>query len=194
MLPEYFAIIGAIIASAGGFYYLYETITGKARPNRVTWLLWGLFPMITFVAQRVQGVEGLSWVSFAAGLTPLLIVVASFLNKKASWETKPLDYILMAAALLAIFLWFITKEPNIAILFTLLADLLASIPTIIKSFKHPETESWVAYAISTLGFGIALLSIHTFSFENSAFVIYLFSIQIILTLLTIRAPLKKKKK
>ncbi len=26
MLPEYCAIIGAIIGSLGGFYYLYETI------------------------------------------------------------------------------------------------------------------------------------------------------------------------
>ncbi|HEY8886361.1 MAG TPA: hypothetical protein VIM31_02555 [Candidatus Microsaccharimonas sp.] len=194
MLPEYFAIIGAIIASAGGFYYLYETIRGTTKPNRVTWLLWGLLPMITFVAQRFQGVEGLSWVSFAAGFTPLLVVAASFLNKKAYWKTQPLDYALMGAATMGIILWAITKEPNLAILFALLADLLASIPTIIKSLKHPETESWIAYAISTVGFGIALLAIHVFNFENSAFVIYLFSIQIILTALTIRAPLKKRLK
>ncbi|MGB4956878.1 MAG: hypothetical protein WBO49_00330, partial [Candidatus Saccharimonas sp.] len=87
MIPEYFAIIGAVIASLGGLYYLYETIVGKAKPNRVTWLLWGLFPMITFVAQRSQGVEGLSWATFAAGFTPLLVVIASFFNKKAYWKT-----------------------------------------------------------------------------------------------------------
>lgn len=194
MLPEYFAVIGAVIASFGGIYYLYETITGKSKPNRITWLLWGLLPMITFVAQRVQGVEGLSWASFAAGFTPLLIVGASFLNKKAYWKTQPLDYILMVAAVLGIVLWFITKEPNIAILLVLIADLLASIPTIIKSFKHPETESWIAYAISSLGFGISILAIHVFNFENSAFVIYLFSVQVLLTALTIRAPLKQRLK
>jgi hypothetical protein len=190
MLPEYFAIIGAVIASGGGLYYLYETIRGKAKPNRVTWLLWGILPMITFVAQRVQGVEGLSWPSFVAGFTPFLVVAASFLNRKAYWKTKPLDYALMGAAIIGIILWIVTKEPNLAILFTLLADLLASIPTIIKSLKHPETESWVAYAISTVGFGIAVLSIHAFNFQNSAFVIYLFTVQALLTVLTIRAPLK----
>lgn len=193
MLPEYFAIIGAVIAAAGGFYYLYETIIGKAKPNRVTWLLWGLLPMITFVAQRVQGVEGLSWASFAAGLTPLLIVTASFFNKKAYWETQPLDYVLMGAALLGIILWLITDEPNLAILLTLIADLLAGIPTIIKSFKHPETESWKAYALSTLGFGISVASIHAFNFETSAFVVYLFAVQLLLTALTVRAPLRKIK-
>jgi len=125
MIPEYFAIIGAAIGSLGGFYYLYETAVGKAKPNRVTWLLWGLFPMIIFLAQRVQGVEDLSWATFAAGFTPLLIVLASFINKKAYWKTEPKDYYLMAAAIVGINLWAITKEPNLAIIFSLAADIFA---------------------------------------------------------------------
>ena len=186
MLPDYFSIIGAVVASLGGLYYLYETITGKAKPNRVTWLLWGIFPMITFVAQRSQGVEGSSWLSFAAGFTPLLIVAASFLNKKAYWKTEPKDYLLMAAAIVGVILWLVTDEPNLAILFTICADLLAGIPTLIKSFKHPETESWIAYAISTVGFGIGLLAIQSFTFQDSAFIIYLFAIQLVLTLFSVR--------
>lgn len=191
MIPEYFAIVGAVIASLGGLYYLYETITGKSKPNRVSWLLWGVMPMIIFIAQRVQGVEGLSWISFAAGFTPILIVTASFLNKKAYWKTSPLDYILMVAALIGIALWFITSDPNAAILLVLIADLLAGIPTIIKSIKRPETESWIAYLISTIGFGIGILSINNFNFEHAAFVIYLFAMQLLLTLLTVRAVFKR---
>ena len=188
MLPEYFAIVGAVIASLGGLYYLYETLTGKSQPNRITWLLWGLFPMITFIAQRAQGVEGASWLTFAAGFTPFLIVAASFINKKAYWKTERRDYVLMSVALLGIVAWLITDEPNLAILLTLAADLLAGIPTLIKAFKHPETESWIAYAISTVGFGIGLLAIQTFDFQTSAFIIYLFVVQLLLTTLAIRRP------
>lgn len=174
MIPEYFAIIGAVIASLGGFYYLYETIIGKAKPNRVTWLLWGLFPMIIFVAQRIQGVEGLSWVSFAAGFTPFLILLASFLNKKAYWKTEKRDYYIMGAAIVGILLWLLTDNPNLAILFSLVADFLAGLPTLIKAYRHPETESWIAYAISTVGFGLGLLAISSYTFENYAFALYLF--------------------
>lgn len=173
MLPEYFAIVGAIIGSLGGFYYLYDTIVGKTQPNRITWLLWGIFPMVIFVAQRAQGVEGLSWTSFVAGLTPLLIVAASFLNKKAYWKSEPRDYYLMAAAIVGIILWATTDNPNLAILFSLLADILAGVPTLIKSYRHPRSESWIAYAISTVGFGISFLSVQTHNFENTAFVAYL---------------------
>ena len=190
MIPEYFAVIGAVIASIGGFYYLYETIDGKSMPNRVTWFLWGLFPMIIFIAQRAQGVEGLSWVSFAAGFTPFLILLASFLNKRAYWKSQRSDYFLMAAAVLGIVLWIATDNPNLAILFALSADLLAGIPTVIKSYKHPETESWIAYGISTIGFGVGLLAIQTYSFESSAFILYLFLINGLLALLAYRKPTK----
>ena len=172
MLPESFAIIGALIGSLGGFYYLYETIVGKAQPNRITWLLWGIFPMVIFVAQRAQGVEGLSWTSFVAGFTPLLIVAASFFNKKAYWKSEPRDYYLMAAAIVGIILWAITDNPNLALLFALLADLLAGLPTMIKAYRHPHSESRIAYAISFVGFGISFLSVQTYDFENTAFVAY----------------------
>jgi len=180
MIPEYFAVVGAIIGSIGGLYYLYDTVIGKAQPNRVTWFLWGLFPMIIFVAQRAQGVEGLSWASFAAGFMPFLILLASFLNEKAYWKTEPKDYALMAAAVFAFVLWALTDNPNLAILFALVADFLAGLPTLLKAYRFPQTESWIAYAISTVGFGVAILAIPSFTFENYAFITYLFLLNLFL--------------
>lgn len=174
MLPEYFAILGAILGSLGGFYYLYETLLGRTQPNRITWLLWGIFPMVIFAAQRAQGVAGVSWASFVAGFTPFLIIAASFFNRKAYWRSEPRDYYLMAAAIVGIALWAVTDSPNLALLFSLLADILAGLPTLIKAYRHPESESWVAYAISTLGFGISLLSVQVHNLENTAFVAYVF--------------------
>jgi hypothetical protein len=190
MIPEYFAVVGALIASIGGFYYLYETITGKSKPNRVTWLLWGIFPMITFIAQRAQGVEGVSWITFVSGFTPILIFAASFINKKAFWKSKPMDYYLMIAAIAGIIMWALTDNPNIAIAFALLADLLAAIPTIIKCYRHPESESWIAYGVSTAGFLMGLLAVQTWNFQNGAFVVYLVAINLVMAVLSWRKPTK----
>jgi hypothetical protein len=186
MLPDYCAIIGAIIGSLGGFYYVYETLLGKAQPNRITWLLWGIFPLIIFVAQRAQGAERVSWASFAAGLIPLLIVAASFFNQKAYWKSQPRDYYLMAAAILGILLWAITDRPNLALLFALLADVLAGIPTLIKAYRQPQSESWIAYAVSAFGFGISFLSVQIYNFENATFVAYLFILNVALAVLSSR--------
>jgi hypothetical protein len=192
MLPEYCAIIGAVIGSLGGFYYLYETIAGKARPNRVTWLLWGIFPMVIFVAQRAQGVAGISWATFVAGFVPLLVIAASFFNKKAYWQSEPRDYYLMAAAIAGIILWAMTDDPNLALLFSLLADVLASVPTLIKAYRHPRSESWLAYAISACGFGISLLSVQVHNFENTTFVAYVFILNAALAVLASRSGKQKE--
>jgi hypothetical protein len=182
MLPESFAIVGAVISSLGGLYYLVETIRGRTQPNRVTWLLWWLFPTVIFVAQRAQGVDEVSWLSFAAGFSPLLVVIASVLNKRAYWKSRPMDYGLMAVAIVGIVAWVVTSDPNLAIVFALVADLLAGVPTFIKAFRQPETESWIAYAISAVGFGLGILAIHDFSFESSAFAIYLFLMNAVLAI------------
>ena len=187
MPPEYWAVIGAIIGSLGGLYYLYETIAGKARPNRVTWLLWGVFPIIIFVAQRAQGVAGVSWATFVAGFVPLLVIAASFFNKKAYWRSEARDYGLMVAAVVGIMLWAMTDDPNLALLFSLLADIMASVPTLIKAYRHPGSESWIAYAISALGFGISLLSVQAHNFENTAFVAYVFMLNGALAVLASRS-------
>ncbi len=190
MLPEYYAVVGAIIASLGGFYYLYETIIGKTKPNKITFFLWGVLPMITFVAQRVQGVEGVSWATFVAGFTPLLILMASSFNKKSYWRTTPIDYICMALAIMGIVLWAITSNPNTAILFMIFADGSAALPTVIKSYRHPETESWIAYAISTFGFGISIFAINIWNFQNYAFISYLLLANGILALFSHKRPSK----
>ncbi len=194
MLPEYWALIGAVIGSLGGFYYLYDTLTGKAQPNRVTWLLWGIFPMVIFVAQRAQGIEELSWTSFVAGFMPLLIVAASFFNRKAYWKSAPRDYYLMAAAAIGIILWALTDDPNLALIFSLSADVLAAIPTLIKSYSHPRSESWIGYTVSAFGFGLSLLSIQTFNVENAAFAVYVFLLNATLAVLASRRPIRGKQK
>lgn len=186
MLPDYFALLGALVASAGGFVYLYETIRGTAKPNRVTWLLWGVFPIIIFVAQRVQGVQGVSWATFVSGIMPLIVVGASFFNRKAYWQSQRLDYACMVLGFVGIVLWGITKAPNTAIVFSMLADFAAGFPTLKKSYTHPATESWTAYAVSALGFVISLLAVHVWTFANFAFVLYLAVVNTILALLAAR--------
>jgi hypothetical protein len=81
-----------------------------------------------------------------------------------------------------------TNNPNMALLFSLLADVLASMPTLIKSYRHPHSESWIAYAISAFGFGMSFLSVQTYNFENAAFVAYLFILNGALAVLASRIP------
>jgi hypothetical protein len=188
MLPEYFAVIGSVIAAMGGIYYAYLTFKGEVKPNRVTWLFWSAFPMIAFGAQLSQGVGLIAWATFVAGAPPVLVLIGSLFNKDAFWQTRKIDYWFAVAGLLSVVAWQVTKIPNIAFTFALLADIFVSLPTLIKTYQFPETESWKAYGASTFGFLLAVLAVPEWTYDKYSFVVYLFLLNLCLAVLAIRRP------
>ena len=130
MLPEFFVIIGTLIGAAGSVAYLIDTLKGKVKPNRVSFLLWSLAPIIAFFAQIQQGVGLESMMTLSTGVLPLTVFCASFFNKQSVWKLTRFDLLCGALSLVGLALWQITRVGNIAILFSIIADGFAAIPTI----------------------------------------------------------------
>ena len=139
--------------------------------------------MIAFFAQNQQDVSSVLWVTFAMGFLPLLIFIAAYLNPDAYWKIKKRDYFLAFIALVSMFLWFVTKEPNLAIIFALFADIFASLPTVLKSYNDPHTENWKPYAVNSFGFLLGVLSIQSWTFAEYSFILYFFILTTFLALL-----------
>lgn len=173
MLPEYFVVVGALIGFAGGVSYLLATLKGKAKPNRMTWLLWSMFPFIATAAQLQSGVGFSTFAVFASGLLPFLVFCASFINKNAYWRLGRLDYGCGAIAVFGLVMWAVTKDPLMGILFSILADTVASLPTLLKAWQHPETEDGPTYILCLVGNVIALLAVQSAAFEAIGFQAYL---------------------
>jgi hypothetical protein len=173
MLNPNFAILGALISLVGCGSYALDTLRGSTKPNRVGWMLWATAPLVAFAAEFSQGVGIQSIITFSAGLGPLLVLLASFVARKAYWKIRPFDWYCAGLSLLALVLWWISGKGNVAIFFAICADLLACLPTAIKSFTHPETESAAAFVAGFAGVVITLLTIQHWTFANFAFPIYL---------------------
>jgi len=183
MLNPNFVVVGAFIFIFGSIGYFVETIQGKVKPNKVTWFIWALAPLITFFAEIKQGVGIQSLLPFMVGFIPFAVFLASFVNKKAYWKIGYLDLACGSLALTGLVLWQITKVGNIAIALSILSDLLAGLPTVIKSYREPETENYVLYLTNAIFAGITLLTIKVWSFEQFAFPLYIFLIALIIAIL-----------
>ncbi len=190
MLNESWIIVGAILIFFGAGQYLLQTLKGEAQPNRVSWLIWTIAPLIAFAAEIKQGVGLQSLLTFMVGFMPLMILLASFVNKKAYWKISRFDLFCGALAIIGLILWQVTKIGNIAILFSVLADLIAGLPTIVKSFTHPESEEWPVYAAVIINATLTLLTIKHWNFETYAFPIEQLGLCALLTALIVRPKLK----
>lgn len=192
MLNPNFVILGVILQSIGGYSYLMDTIKGKVQPNKVSWLLWSIAPLVAFAAEISQGVGIQSLTTFIVGFVTLIIFIASFKNKKAQWQIGKLDIICGVLSFLGIILWYFTKVGNTAILFALIADGLAAVPTIVKSYHEPESENDSVFWFGVVNAAIGLLVIQTWNFEHYGFPAYLLVVNFVIAAL-IRFKIGKRK-
>lgn len=192
MIDQHWTILGLILGLIGTFSYIKDTLAGKTKPNRVSWFMWALAPLIAFVAQLQKGVGFTALMTFSVGFNPLLIFIASFVNKKSEWKVERLDLICGISSFFGLILWLLFQEANIAIFFAILADGLASIPTIVKSYRYPETENYMEFLFGIVNSIIALLTIKVWNFENTSFPLYIFGVTTLLVyLIAIRPKLQK---
>lgn len=183
MIDERLVILGAALNLIGSATYALATLKGKTKPNRVTWFLWALAPLIAFSASIKDGVGLPSLMTFMVGFGPLIIFLCSFVNRKAFWKISTLDIVCGAISILALVLWLVTGSGFIAILFSILADLIAGIPTLVKAYKSPETENYSVFLFGSISAIITLLAIDKYEFSYYAFPAYILVICAVLFVL-----------
>lgn len=173
MIDSRFVIVAALLNIIGAAVYATKTFKGETQPNRVTWLLWAVVPMIAFFAELQEGVGIQSLMTFMIGLGPLVVFVASFLNRKAFWQISKLDIVCAVLSVVALIAWKLSGDADIAIAFALLADALAGLPTLIKSWTNPDSEHYAPYLTSAFSAAITLATISVWSFATYAFPAYI---------------------
>lgn len=183
MINEKFILLGAALSLYGGASYIISTLQGKTRPNRVTWFLWATVPSIALVAQLSEGVRWQAVITFVAGFNPLMIFIASFINRKSYWKITKLDVTCGLISLLAIVLWAISGKGSVAIILSIVADFLAGLPTLLKAYKFPETENYRVFLFGAINATITLLTIKHWKLANFAFASYILAICIVLVML-----------
>ena len=193
MINAHFAILGAFITVTGNGVYAVDTVRGNTQPNRVSWTLWMLAPLIGFAAEVSQHVGLQSLLTFAIGFGPLLVVCASFLDPKAYARVTPFDIGCGALSLVALVAWAITGTGEVAIFFAIMSDLFGAVPTVRKAYRDPESEHAVAFLGGVVGSVITLLTITSsdWTFASWGFPVYVIVVSGTIAALILRPRLTR---
>jgi len=170
---QYLVLLGALVNLLGCLAYLKETFRGETKPNRVSWLIWFIAPLIATAAALSNGVRWAVVPTFMAGFGPLIVFIASFASKKAYWKLMRIDYICGLFSILALIFWAITKDAVVAIWFSIASDGFAVIPTVTKAWKYPETETGLAYMSGLFSALTSFAAIKVWNFSGYGFAVYL---------------------
>ena len=174
IMDQWITLVSIVLVLMGSSHYLYDTLKGKSKPNRVSWGMWVFAPLVATGAALSAGADLLATSrTFFAGFLPLIIFLASFINPKSYWELTRFDITCGALSLMGMGLWLVVGIPQIGLLFDLAGDMFAALPTFKKAWTNPETETKSTYLAAGLSSALILLVVPEWNIENAAFQVML---------------------
>ena len=91
-----------------------------------------------------------SLMTFMVGFGPAVVLGASFVSRHGAARLTRFDLGCGSLSVVALVMWRVTGQGDVAIAFSVAADLLAGVPTIRKAYRDPASESWPAFACSAV--------------------------------------------
>jgi hypothetical protein len=182
MVSEKVIWIAAVVNVLGDGSYLVGAVRRRVQPNPVTWGLWSATAWIAFLGQRAEGVGLPALLTLSVALVPSLIFFAS-LRAGAGWRLGRLDIACGLLSVLGLVLWRVTTSGAAAIAFSIAADALAAIPTVVKAYRAPESEAAAPYVACVVSAGLTLATLSELAFSSASYAIYLLVLGIVMCVL-----------
>ncbi len=182
MLPLSFLLLLIPLKFASLFIATRGTLSGNLKPDRMSLLLWALAPLVGFVIAFTNGAYLSAAPLLLAGLAPLFIFALTFFSKHTPWKMHFVDYLGGVFSLIAIIIWIMIKDPVWATIVVIIADICAAVPTIIKTWKAPKTESLLMYVLGGIGNIVGLATLTVWSVPTAGFSIYLVILGVVMSI------------
>lgn len=161
----------AILAMAAAPPYIYQTIRGKVRPERASWFIFSVLGVIAFVSQLSLGASTSLIFNGIDTLGSVTIFLLSLWFGVAGWTR--LDRTVLSIALVGVTISLMVSRPFIALLGVVLADICGMIPTILKAYKDPTSESQIAWLLFATAAVLTVLTIHSLRFDLLIYPVYI---------------------
>ena len=150
-------ILSAILVVAGGLIYCASIVWGRTKPHRTTRFV--VFVVLTLnffsilAAHGNTGAEVYGGILFVSSIAFLLLSLKSGMGGASVF-----DWICLVVALAGVAAWQITDNPVLGVYFAVLADLVAYLPALVKTWKYPHTESPWLYILSATASFLSLVA------------------------------------
>ena len=166
--------LAILLASVNYTLYLRSVFQGKFRPHLFSWGIWALLAAIAFAAQWTENAGPGMWLTFTITVGAVLISIASWFKGDRNYTKS--DWACLIFGLAAIPLWMATDNPVWSVIVVTIIDIVATWPTLRKSWNKPHEESPQAFFLSAVH---PALSIAAMSVVNITTALYLATISLL---------------
>lgn len=187
-MKETLVIIASILAIIGNVPYLIDVVKQRVKPHPYTWFVWSLVSAIAFFGQVAKG-AGIGAIPTASSEI-FTVLIFLFSIKHGFKNINHRDTLFFIIALLGIIPWIITKDPTLSVIIAVSIDVIAFIPSLIKTWHHPQTEIPILYSMNVLRHILTLFTLGAFNIATTLHSIAMIITNSIMTFFILR---QKKK-
>jgi hypothetical protein len=146
-------VLAGVIGVADTIPYVRDTLRGSTRPHRGTWLIWGVLAVVVCLSQRADGASwSLILAASQAVLTSLIFVLAI---RRGQGGASATELVMIAVAGAGVIGWIVANEPIVATACVVAADLIGTAMMMPKTYRDPESETLVTFALASLAGALA---------------------------------------
>lgn len=168
-----FGILSGVLSVFAYIPYIKDTIAGRTRPQRASWLIWSVLSTIALVSQIHEGAgPSLLFAGVQVSCTVLVFGLSSWVGTNN--RLRHTDHLIFMAAGFGLVLWYFTESAAYALAVTISISLLGGAATVVKTYRDPGSETSVTWVVSFVASGFALLSVGSFDPVLLAYPMYLF--------------------
>ncbi len=148
---EVIGVVAGVIALLGAVPYVLDTLAGRTRPNRATWLVYVVIGSCVVASSYAAGGRWSLLVPVAYVIGPIAILIASIRHGEGGWTR--FDRFCLGGAAVGMLAWLGSGDPRVGVWLHTAVDALGTAPTLLKSWRDPQHENrraWTIYAVAAL--------------------------------------------
>lgn len=166
-----FGLIALALNIIGYIPYIREILNKVVKPQRTTWGIWSILTTIAAVNQVKNG-GGFSSLFFIS--TSLLVIITFLLSLKyGQGGASKLDIICLISALILFAYWIVEKDTVNSTYIAIFIDIIAFVPTLIKTYRQPETEIYTQWVLAAVSGVFTLLAVPQMSWVLIIYPLYI---------------------
>lgn len=142
-------ILAGVVSSLAYPIYIWSIIKKRTVPHKVTWTLSALLGLISLIFYRESGGRETIYVPLSDFFGLLVIATMAFWYGRNGSISRT-DWLCVVGVIGAIGVFLISRDPLLALAVTLIAEILVLVPTMVKTCRYPEEESFTAWSFTTV--------------------------------------------
>lgn len=167
-------VIATFLTLVSAIPYIRDIVRGKSRPNIVSWTTWSLLTGIATAAE-ISAHEYVAAIFTGAGTFETALIVLLGL-KYGFVKYARFDIVCQLSAIVGIILWQAFDSPAIAVIGSVLIDLLGGLPTFKHAWQKPHEETWQTFALGSIGGVFVILALTRYNWVSLSYAAYLVAV------------------